>query len=113
MTLGEKIDRALDLAGLSSSELAEAIGTDAGRIRRLMQPKPKPSSVPLEYWYLMSKALEVPIEYWLPEDIDAEVTQTLLTVKAIRVQHEEQSDAVRAWEKHMDKERRKKWRSGK
>lgn len=111
MTLGEKIDRALNMADLSITELAEAIDCQPIQIRRLMEDRAKPATVPLKVWYLMSKALSVPMEYWLDDDIDDEVTQTLLTVKATHAIHAEQSDTVRAWEHHMDQERRKKWRA--
>lgn len=113
MTVGEKLERALDMSDLTLAELAEAIGVGTYQLRKLMEPRVKAVSVPLQYWYLMSKALSVPIEYWLPDDIDGDLTQTLLTVKAIRAQHEEQSDTLRNWEKHIDQERRKKWRNGK
>lgn len=70
MTLGEKIDRALDIADLSITELSEAIDVQPRLIRSLMEDKAKPAH-------------------------------------AI---HEEQSDAIRAWEKQMDQDRRKRWR---
>lgn len=113
MTLGDKIDRALNMADLTLVELAEAIDAYPIQLRRLMEDKGKPPSVPLKIWYLMSKALDVPIEYWLDDDIDDEVTQTLLTVKAIRVEHSEQSNTVRTWERHIDQECRNKWRGHK
>lgn len=110
MTLGEKIDRALDIADLSITELSEAIDVQPRLIRSLMEDKAKPVSVPLKVWKLLSVALDVPMEYWLPDDIDDDITQTLLTVKAAHAIHEEQSDAIRAWEKQMDQDRRKRWR---
>lgn len=113
MTLAEKLDRALDKADLTVAELAEAVDVYLSQIKRLVEERERAVSVPLKFWKLISVALDVPIEYWLDDDIDGEVTQTLLTVKAIRTQHEEQSESARAWERHIDEQRRKKWRARK
>lgn len=92
MTTGEKIDRAMTLAGLSTTELAEAVNCSPALIRALLKDEKKRNAVPLKYWILIGKALDVPLEYFLSDadDIDGEITQTIMTVRAIRAQKEEE-----------------------
>lgn len=112
MTLGEKIDRALKQEQLTLTELAEAVDIYPAQLRELVySSKNLNARIYLKKWILLSKALNVPVEYFADDDLDDEITQTLLTVKAIRMENESKSQTLRDWERHLDEEKKKKWRA--
>jgi transcriptional regulator with XRE-family HTH domain len=113
MTLGEKMDRAMTNADLTLQELADAVGVYPHQLRELFYSEKKQKQnarIYLKLWILMGRALDVPVEYFADDDLDDEITQTLLTVKAIRVEKETKSDTVRAWEKHIDERKKRKFK---
>ena len=89
MSLYRRVEkRAADL-GYSMTEIAECIGTNVQglRDRFLRKESPKASA---DLWALLCLALDVDLDFFCGPDIDNEKIMTLLSLKAVRTQKEEQ-----------------------
>ena len=90
MSLYRRVEkRAADL-GYSMTEIAESIGMNVQglRDRFLRKETPKASA---DLWCLLCLALDVDLNFFCSPDIDNEKIMTLLSLKAVRTQKEEQA----------------------
>lgn len=90
MSLYRRVEkRAADL-GYSMTEIAESIGMNVQglRDRFLRKESPKASA---DLWCLLCLALDVDLDFFCGPDIDNEKIMTLLSLKAVRTQKEEQA----------------------
>lgn len=85
MRAGSKLKLQLQERGYTQTEIAEIIGVDAPQIHRLCNSENEEPAVPLSVWLKLSEAFGVPVKYWAPDDIDDDLEQTRLSVKALDV----------------------------
>ena len=111
MTLGEKMDRALEQADLTLQDVGDAVEIYPYKLRDMFYSDKKNNAlIYLKLWLLICLTLNVDPEYFTDEEFENEKVQTLLTLKAIRVEKEMKSDTVRAWEKHIDERKKRKFK---
>lgn len=86
MKAGTKIKIQLQNNGYTQTELAELIGVAPLQINKLCNAEKEEPAVPLSVWLKLSEVFGVPVEYWAPDDIDDDLEQTRLSVKALEVE---------------------------
>lgn len=90
MSLYRRVEKRAEDLGYSMTEIAESIGMNVQglRDRFLRKETPKASA---DLWCLLCLALDVDLDFFCGPDIDNEKIMTLLSLKAVRTQREEQA----------------------
>ena len=88
-SLSEKINRAMKVVKLNKSELMEVTGITNSVMERLLSDRFENPKASLRTWILLSKALNVPIEYFASDDIEEEITQTVMSVRSLRAKKDD------------------------
>lgn len=86
MRAGTKLNLKIQERKYTQTEVAELIGVEAGQINRLINSDREEPAVPLSVWLKLSEVFGVPVKYWAPDDIDDDLEQTRLSVKALDVE---------------------------
>ena len=89
MSLYSRVEKRAEDLGYSMTEIAEAIGLNVQGLRdRFLKKENVKASADL--WCLLCLALDVDLDFFCGPDIDDEKIMTLLSLKAVRTQKEEQ-----------------------
>lgn len=87
--LANKLLALLDKEDMSQQDLADCIGLPQKTVNTwLKTDAEEPPQIPIEYYHVMSRVLNVPMEYWCDGDMDDEIIVALTTKKAQRYNHE-------------------------
>lgn len=86
-SLADKISRAMKAANLNKAELMTATGISDSVMDRLLSDKFENPKASLRTWILLSTALNVPIEYFASDEIENEITQTVISVRSMHAKH--------------------------
>lgn len=100
MTAAQKLRLQLQKSGLSQLDLAEVIGVEPVTIHRLTQRKEKEPAVPLSVWLKISEVFGTPVQYWAPDDIEDDLEQTRISLKALDIVKDE-AKQTRAYYQRM------------
>lgn len=93
----EKMREQLQKKGMTQTELAEIIDVTPAKIQQLCHKQLKEPALPVAVWLKLSEVFGVPLEYWATADLEGDMEQTRLSVKAWKIDREDKAAGRGRW----------------